>query len=216
MGAGVAGRDARGRGGGEEDAARRAERVEAGLGAEGAGVGRACGAGVEVEDEERLLELGSARDELAVGVEGDALAVEDEFVLPAGHIDVGDEAAVAAGALGEHFAALFAASAMVGGCVDIDDDLRAGEALDGGGPGVAPDVFANVDGDLGAVDFVDGAFLAGSEVALFIEDAVVGEHRFAVDGGDAAVVEDGGGVVDAALRVAGVGSGAPGGRARRR
>ena len=45
-------------------------------------------------------------------------------------------------------------------------------------------------------DGVDRRLIAGTEVTLLVEDAVVGQVHLAVDAGHRAVVGDGGGVVD--------------------
>ena len=106
-----------------------------------------------------------------------------------------------AGAAREHRAALGVASLVVGGAVDGDDDLRAGEPLHRRGAGVVPDVLADVDAGLHPVDLEDGALVAAREVALLVEHAVVRQEDLAVNGGDAAVMEDGCAVVDAAFHL---------------
>ena len=135
-------------------------------------------------------------EDAAARVEDHARAVEDEFVLAADHVDVAEEDAVVGGAAGEHVLAEGAFAAVVGGAVDVDDGLCAGGLLDVGGAVVEPDVFADVDADAGGADVVDGGGVTGGEVALFVEDAVVGEEDFAVDVDEFAVVDDGGGVIE--------------------
>ena len=66
--------------------------------------------GIDVHDQERLLELRAARDELAPRVEHDALAVEHQLILSADRVDVRHEEAVPGGTPREHGAALRAPS----------------------------------------------------------------------------------------------------------
>ena len=53
----------------------------------------------------------------------------------------------------------------------------------------------------GVVYLEDGGVGAGEEVALFVEDAVVGEVDLVVDAEEASVPDDGGGVEEVALVV---------------
>ena len=55
------------------------------------------------------------------------------------------------------------------------------EPLDGGGAGVVPDVLADVDACLHAVDLEDGTLVAAGEVALLVEHAVVRKQDLPVD-----------------------------------
>ena len=193
---------------GEAVAGGPADGVEVRAGERGVEFGRADGVGVDVDDEEGVAELGGAGDEAAVGAEHDALAVEDEFVLPAYDVDVCDEKAVLRRALGEHRAPLSAASAVVGRGGDVDHGLGAGEPLHRGRARVVPDVFADVDADVDAPDGEHGALVAALEVPLLVEHAVVGEEDLVVDGGGGAVMGDDGAVEDAALHFVGERNGA--------
>ena len=61
-----------------------------------------------------------------------------------------------------------------------------------------PDVLADVHADGCAVDVEDRGVGAGEEVALFVEDAVVGEVDLVIDAEEASVPDDGGGVEEVA------------------
>ena len=100
----------------------------------------------------------------------------------------------------EHGLTNSALAAVVGGAVDVDDGLGAGGFLDVCGAFRHPDVFTDVDADARAADLIDGALIAGGEVAFLIKDAVVGEEYLAVDIDEFAVVDDRGGVVYFAVR----------------
>ncbi len=88
-----------------------------------------------------------------------------------------------------------------GGGVDVHDELGPGAALDLGGTHRVPDVLADVHPDADAVDDEDGAVLAGAEIAVLVEDAVVGEEHLVVDAHQLAVGANGGGVEDVAVSI---------------
>jgi hypothetical protein len=90
---------------------------------------------------------------------------------------------------------------VVGRAVDVDDDIGAGVSERLGRAFRVPDVLADAHADLGAGDGEELDLIAGAEVALLIEDAVVGQELLVVDAGDLAFVEDGGGVVDVCVGV---------------
>jgi hypothetical protein len=81
-----------------------------------------------------------------------------------------------------------------GRAVDVDHNVGAGEGLGLGRALGVPDVLADVDADFRARDLEDLRLGAGGEVALLVEDAVVGQELLVVDAGDLAIVDDGGGV----------------------
>ena len=87
---------------------------------------------------------------------------------------------------------------MVGRAVDVHDESGAGLGLEAGRAGLEPDVLADVDAYGGAVNFEDWGVGAGEEVALFVEDAVVGKVDLVVDAEEASVPDDGCGVEEAA------------------
>ena len=176
---------------------RRASR-EGGRGAPG----RYC-VSVDVHEQKRLFELGAAGEQFPVAVKYEALAVEDEFVLAADHVRVGEGDLVGAGALGEHSKALSPLAAMVGRAVDVEHDLGAACARDGGGVRLEPDVLADADADPHALERKHGAGAASREVAVFVEHAVVGQEYLVVGGHQLAPVDDGGGVVEGAVGAAG-------------
>ncbi len=86
-----------------------------------------------------------------------------------------------AGALGEHPLALGALAGVVGGGGDVDDQRRAGERLLAGGRAGLPDVLADGQPDAVPADVDHRAAASGLEVALLVEDAVVGQVDLAVD-----------------------------------
>ena len=81
---------------------------------------------------------------------------------------------------------------MVGGAVDVHDDPGAGRGLEVGRAVLEPDVLADVDADGGVVYVEDWGVGAGEEIALFVEDTVVGEMDLVVDAEEASVPDDGG------------------------
>ena len=91
---------------------------------------------------------------------------------------------------------------VIGRSGDVDEDAGAlgdqfGDGIagvHGRGPEgfVVPDVFANGDAELLAVEAVDVLLVAGLEVAGFVEDVVGGEKHFGLLEDDAAIVDEGG------------------------
>ena len=100
-----------------------------------------------------------------------------------------------------HTLPLLLLASVIGRGVDVDDDLGAGVSLHHHGsqgiPGVLADVYTNTH----AVDGVNGAGVATTEVAVLVEDAVGGQVHLVVHAHQLAIVSHGGGVVDVAVGV---------------
>src|SRR5262249_32967285 len=79
------------------------------------GVGR-----LDVGDDEGLLEAGAARKQVALLVEQERLALEDQLILAAHRVAERDEARVVARACGEHLLAFAVAEKMKGRGGEID------------------------------------------------------------------------------------------------
>ena len=107
--------------------------------------------------------------------------VEDELVLAAHETAEGDAGDVVAGALGEHALALDALAGVVGGGGDVDDQRRARQRLLAGRRPRLPDVLADGQPERVPLELDDGAAGPGLEVALLVEDAVVGQVHLPVD-----------------------------------
>ena len=98
---------------------------------------------VDVDDEQRLLEAGRAGDHLALVVEHERVAVEDQLVLAADRVAERDEARVVARARDEHLLALAVLADVERRGGDVGDELRAGEREVGRGRAGLPDVLAD-------------------------------------------------------------------------
>ncbi len=172
------------------------------------------GRGWEVGDEEVFFEVFGLGDDVALGVEEDGVAVEDEFVVAADLVDVGDGEVPAASLVGEEFVAVVVFSEYEGGGGDVEEELGAGVGECGDGVEVVegafeeflivPEVFADGDADGDVVDGGEFDIGAGLEVAGFVEDVVGGEEGFAAASEDLAVGDDGDGVVEEATCGAGI------------
>ena len=90
---------------------------------------------------------------------------------------------------------------MVWRAVDVDDYLCARLSLHRRRSQGVPDVLADVDANVDAVDDEDGALGPGLEVAVFVKDAVVGQVHLVIDAHKLPVVRHGRGVVDVPLGV---------------
>ena len=103
--------------------------------------------GLDVDDEERLLEPRGAGDDLALVVEDDRVAVEDELVLSADRVAKRDERGVVAGPRREHLLPLPVLADVERRGRHVDEQLRSRErqvARRGSG---LPHVLADRDAD---------------------------------------------------------------------
>ena len=159
---------------------------------------------VEIADDDVGVERSSARDRRAGRVERAAAPVEYEIVVAAELIHVDHGHAVLARHVAEH---LFTPLVLAGGerrRRQVDDGGRAGadELLDrivviaAALPVIAivPDVLADADAQPPAADVEHLGAVKRLEVAVFVEDVVGGEQRFAESEIDAAVAQQNRGV----------------------
>ncbi|GBD11923.1 hypothetical protein HRbin23_01606 [bacterium HR23] len=170
--------------GGDEDALGGAHMLQEGGIFAGAGVPQALAQHRfhrQVHHQQVLLELLTPCHQVAFHVKDHAGPVKDQFVLPTHGVHIGDEEEVIAGTGGQHLLPEEALPHVVGGAVDVHDDLCPCLPLDGGGAHRIPDVLADIHADGGAVDDEDGALPPGAEVAVLVEDAVVGQVNLVVD-----------------------------------
>ena len=137
--------------------------------------------GVEVDDEQRLLEAGRACDDLALVVEDDRVTVEDELVLPADEVAERDVRGVVPGPRDEHLLAVLRLAAVVRRRREVDEERRAGEREIGRRGAGLPDVLADRRADQDVAELEQQELAAGGEVAVLVEDAVVREELLAVD-----------------------------------
>ena len=121
------------------------------------------------------LELRRAGEQRAVGVDDERVAVEDELVLAADHVDVGERAAGLARPPRAQLEAHVVLVALVRRPVDDHEQSGAGVAHLGDRPAVLPEVLADGERDVDAVDADHGRARARDEVAELVEHAVVGQ-----------------------------------------
>ena len=98
---------------------------------------------VEIDDEQALLEAGRAGDHLALVVEHDGVAVEDELVLAADEVAEGEVRGVVARPGDEHLLAILGLADVERRGGEVDDQLRAREREVGGRRARLPDVLAD-------------------------------------------------------------------------
>ena len=152
---------------------------------------------VDRAERERLLELGRAGDHLAVLVDREAVAVEDQLVLAADRVHEHHGGEVVHGALDEHALALRRRTPARYGEADrfTITCAPASASVIAGGPGsqMSSQMLSPIGMPFSSKMRRLGARL---EVALLVEDAVVRQVHLAVGGHDLAVGEHRGGVVD--------------------
>ena len=149
---------------------------------------------------QRLLEGRPAHDDLAVLVEDEALAVEDQLVL----------AATAFTSTIQHELSRARVASISSRCAladvegrgrDVRDDVRAREREIGRRRPWLPDVLADGRPDERVPTAEQHETTPGLEVAVLVEDAVVGRKLLAVDRLHLAVDADGAGVEEVAVEM---------------
>ena len=124
------------------------------------------------------------------------MAVEEELVLAADRVAEGEEGGVVARPGDEHLLAVLGLAHVVRGGGEVHEQLRAGEREIGRRRAGLPDVLADRRPDERAAEPEEDELAAGGEVAVLVEDAVVGEEALPVDrldlaaGADRARVEE--------------------------
>ena len=142
-----------------------------------------------------LVELRAAGQHLPVGTDGQAVAVEHQLVLAAHGVHEHHRGEIVHRALHDHPLPVAAVSAAVGGRGDVHEHLSAGQRLGHRGRARLPDVLAHGNANGHAVQVERDGLGPALEVAVLVEDPVVGEIHLAVYGGHPAVREHGRGVV---------------------
>ena len=156
---------------------------------------------VDIADEQLLLEGGGSSEKATVRVEDHAVAVEHELVLPADRVDPGHECSIVGRPSADHRLSRRALSVVVRRTVDVDEHLRTVMGFPRHRARGEPAVFAYGQPDPNPVQLDDRAGVAGLEVALLVEDAVVRQEDLVIDGRDLAVVQERGGVEEITVLV---------------
>ena len=154
---------------------------------------------VQVGHYQAVLESGTTGDHRSVRRADDAGPVKHQLVLSAHRVEVGHEHPVVGGPGGDHPLPLAGFSGMEWRRIDVDDHLGAGFTLHCDGTYRVPDVFADAHAHRRSVDDVHRALHPAPEIAVFVEDAVVGQVHLVVPVQDPTVVDDRRGVGDVVL-----------------
>ena len=135
---------------------------------------------VEVRDQQRLLELRSPGDQAALGVDDDRIPVEDQLVLAAHQVDVGQRRARLAGPADAQLQPGLVLAPLVRGGVRDHQQPRAGLPGHRDRAAVLPQVLADGDGHVhrvpAAVGYRDADHrqpVPGHEIAVLVEHPVV-------------------------------------------
>ena len=154
---------------------------------------------VEVDDEQRLLEARRPREDLALVVEHDRVAVEEELVLAADEVAEREVGGVVARARDEHLLAVLRLADVERRRGEVDEQLGAGEREVGRRRARLPDVLADRRPDQRVAEPEQQQLAARREVAVLVEDAVVRQEALAVEALHLAVGADGAGVAEVAV-----------------
>src|SRR6266545_1100070 len=155
--------------------------------------------GLDVCEQQRLLESGSACDDPSLVVEDDRVPVEDQLVLPADGVTESDETGVVARSRDEHLITLAIAADVEGRRGDVHEQLRAGERQIGRRRSRLPHVLADGRADERLPVLEQDQVAARREVTVLVEDAVIRQKALAVHGLDLAARADVAGVVEVAV-----------------
>ena len=129
--------------------------------------------GLDVDEQQVLLESLGACDHVALVVDHEGVAVEDELVLAADGVAQCNERSGVARAGAEHLLPFAVAQQMERRGRDVDDQLRAGEREVGGGRSRLPHVLAHGDADQRFAVLEEIEPVSRREVAELVEDTVV-------------------------------------------
>lgn len=164
---------------------------------------------VQIDDEEIFLEVPGLSDDIARGIEGDAVAVEDEFVISADLVDIDEGRGESFDLVGEELESEGVFSFDEGGSAGVDGDFGAGAIEVGDGvlvieaswdqAFVVPEILADGESDRDTGDaneVVVGGGVAGFEVASLVEHVVGWKQGFEILSENAAIAEDSHGVME--------------------
>ncbi len=147
--------------------------------------GAACRAStrqVEVDHEQGLVELGRPGQHLPGRGDHDRVAVEDQVVLPADHVHVGQGAAGLRGPAGDQLAADVVLLAFVGRAVEHQQQFGPRRAGQRDRAALLPQVLADGDRDVDATHPHHSQVAPGHEDPELVEDAVVGQVVLGIAG----------------------------------
>ena len=119
---------------------------------------------VEVDHQQVLAELRAAGQHRAGRVDDHRVAVEDQLVLAADQVEVGQGAAGLRRAAGASSSRVSSLSSLVRRAVDDQEQLGAGLAGQGHRAAVLPEVLADGQGDVDAADPDDGQVVPGAKM----------------------------------------------------
>ena len=130
---------------------------------------------IDVHEEQALLESGCASEHRSLVVEDERVPVEDQLVLPADGVAERQEDRVVARPRHQHLLALAVAANMERRRGNVGDELGARERKIRRGRSRLPDVLADRRADQCPTVLEEEEIVAGREVAILVEDAVVGQ-----------------------------------------
>ena len=150
---------------------------------------------VEIDGQAAVLELGRPAQDGFVGTDHERVAVEDQLVLTADHVDVREDATRLGGSSPAQVETGVVLVAFVRRTVDNDE--QAGTRCPGGGDGSAllPQVFADRQRDVDPVQPDDAQVVARDEVPELVEDSVVRQMVLRLGGDNPSSMQEGNGVL---------------------
>ena len=144
---------------------------------------------IDVDSGETLHEWSDALHDFAVRVHDERSAIEHELILSAEQIDVDHRQAAVFDAFAYDFFTAILIIERIRGAIDDSNELCTGSCSRFRRTRL-PDVFADQKRGANPVQLDDACFVSSTEIALLVEDLVVGEFLLAIVGERRAIAKD--------------------------
>ncbi len=135
-------------------------------------------------------------EQAAIVIKSKAPTIEDQLILSANHVDIGDAGRIFLCTFLEECFALSAFVCLKRRGVDIDNELRALSRLRGNWPIGIPDIFTNINAETQTVQLKNRGSFPWRKVAIFIKNTVVRQTPLMVGEHMLSFVNNGGGIVE--------------------
>src|SRR5579859_7832591 len=159
------------------------------------------GSRIQVNNQHIFFKLFGTRDQLSLLIKDHAATIKNQFILTSHHIQIGhDHITIRCTSRQHHFTKSFFAG-IVGRAIDIYDHLGSRVCLQSHWASRIPHILADSDANMHSIDEKDRRLVSRLEVAVLIENAVVGQVVFVIDTAEFSLVNDRGRVVDVMVTI---------------
>lgn len=151
---------------------------------------------IEIRNQQILLKGLAPRHHFAGLIHDHAAAVENQLILPAHHVGVGDQHTILPRAGGQYLVAQAALADMERRGVDVHDNFSPCRSLRPCRPFGKPDVLANVHADGRAIQHQQRQTRPGTKIPALIKDAIIRQQPLAIVGDKPALTQHRGRIVE--------------------